>query len=383
MRKITSYLLLCSLIGSFTACKTSPSTDSLFPEPSNDPTALLYSSLDLEPVPLDSINTSYSGDLHINRNKLQWVDYRFCWIFEFTPDGHLLQCHLGQGKSNKEIPVGQIDSYAPDEHGGFTALSSQTDCYVFDSSCTLQKQFLIQDYVIGEDPNESRPDKAGTYTYAYDKLITRASDNRLYINIYSESDNFNFFGDATPYFEQAHILMGVNLENQKADRLLGRYSPTYAQHNNQHKLHLYTGFDIAANGDFYIALEADSLIYQYDKDYRPIRSFGYAGRDMDTDYIPLHNLEDIQQHYQQERETGHYDWIEYIDQTDRLFRSYAKGPEAETYGLQIYDGSTLIADIDVPRQFRVKGYIAPYYYAIGQIDEENGQIPVYRFKLDR
>ena len=364
------------------ACREAPSEYSLFPAPTDNTADIRIDSLDYEILPLDTIHTSFLGDLYINNDKLQWVDYRFCWIFEFDPAGRFLQRRLGQGKSLKEIPTGLIYSYAPDGKGGFTVIGPQTDCYVFDSTYTLQNQFLVQDYVVDEDPGESDPDKAGTYTYAYDKLVTRAYDDELYINIYSESDDFNFFGDAVPYFREAPLLMGVNLKNARADRLLGRFSPAYVPNSYLCKLFVYTGFDIARNGDFYMAMEADSLIYQYDRDYRPIRSFGRAGRGMDCSYPVLRNLDEIQAHYADGRAMGHYDWIEYIDRTGLLFRSYVKSAEAEVYGLQIYDGTVLVADVDVPVGFRVKGYIAPYYYAVGRIDEENEKIPVYRFKLD-
>jgi hypothetical protein len=65
-----------------------------------------------------------------------------------------------------------------------------------------------------------------------------------------------------------------------------------------------------------------------------------------------------------------------------FFRGYKKGGGAINEGLQIYREHTLIADIDVPVGFKVLGLINGYIYASGEIDEDAGEIYVYRFKIN-
>ena len=367
-----------------TACRETVSDHAaLFPLPTNEnKVALRFTSLYCDTVALDPIHTSFVGAFYVQNQKILWVDYRFCWIFEFDTDGKFIQRRLGQGKGPKEVPTGLLYGYAPDQAGGFVVLGPQTDCYRFDSAGVLIHRFLVRDYVVGENPAENGPDRPGTYTYAYDKLVTRVFDNELFLNIYSEAEGFDLFGDAKPYFREARILMGINLENGRADQLLGRFPPVYENRSDWCKPFVFTSFDIAPNGDFYVAPEVDTLIYRYDRNYRPICSFGQAGRDMDTAYMALRTPDELQIFFNQERAKGRYDWVEYVDETGVLFRSYVKGAEASTDGLQIYEGTVLVGDVDVPRGFRVKGYIAPYYYAEGPVDEENETLTLYRFTLE-
>ena len=65
-----------------------------------------------------------------------------------------------------------------------------------------------------------------------------------------------------------------------------------------------------------------------------------------------------------------------------LFRSYKK-KDIEKDGLQIYKEGKLIADVSVPTNFRVMGYMAPYYYSyiIPNKDEEDNSLMLYRFRL--
>lgn len=145
-----------------------------------------------------------------------------------------------------------------------------------------------------------------------------------------------------------------------------------------------SNFDIDAQGNFYVTYEADSLIYVYDKNHRRTCLFGFSGRNMDTDYMSTPTLSDVRKNYANERKRrGYYNWIEYDDINGLLFRSYQKGEGEPTDGLQVYRGCDLIADLDVPKQFRVMGYIEPYYYSNVVADEEAEKLYIYRFSLCR
>jgi hypothetical protein len=49
--------------------------------------------------------------------------------------------------------------------------------------------------------------------------------------------------------------------------------------------------------------------------------------------------------------------------------------------LQVYMDDVLIADVDVPVNFRVSGFIAPYYYSNSFSNEDTEEIKLYRFML--
>ena len=105
---------------------------------------------------------------------------------------------------------------------------------------------------------------------------------------------------------------------------------------------------------------------------------------MNTDYLYIDNYKECRKNYRSERETkGYYYWIEYVDETGLLFRSYKK-QSGTLDGLQIYKEGIMIADINVPKGLRVMGYIAPYYYSyiIPQLAENDDSLILYRFKME-
>ena len=103
---------------------------------------------------------------------------------------------------------------------------------------------------------------------------------------------------------------------------------------------------------------------------------------MDMDYMPIASLEQVNRDLGKNRlKKGYYGTVEYIDATGYLFRSYLKGADAATDGLQIYKDGVLVGDVDVPKGFRVTGYNAPYYYSQVFEDEEAEKLTVYRFRL--
>lgn len=105
---------------------------------------------------------------------------------------------------------------------------------------------------------------------------------------------------------------------------------------------------------------------------------------MNTDYLSVYDYKECRKNYRSERNTkSHYYWIEYVDETGMLFRSYNKDSDTVD-GLQIYRDGVLVGDVEVPKKFRVMGYIAPYYYSyiIPLLDENDDSLIMYKFKLD-
>lgn len=65
-----------------------------------------------------------------------------------------------------------------------------------------------------------------------------------------------------------------------------------------------------------------------------------------------------------------------------LFRSYTRLDDEKQDGLQIYQGQTLIADIDVPKNVRILGYSAPCVYATNGLDGIRESFDLYKFKVE-
>ena len=53
--------------------------------------------------------------------------------------------------------------------------------------------------------------------------------------------------------------------------------------------------------------------------------FGFSGKNMDLDYVTINTLSESRKNWRNERQTkGYYNWLEYVDETDLLFRSYQR-----------------------------------------------------------
>ncbi len=129
-----------------------------------------------------------------------------------------------------------------------------------------------------------------------------------------------------------------------------------------------------------MGFEADSLLYQCDLNGVPQKAFGNAGSEMDTDYLPFRSFENPEPFLVNREEKGYYNWVEYVDETGLLFRSYKKGA-GKPDGLLIYKDGVLVGDVEVPQGMRVKGYIEPYYFSQIFEDDENESLKVFRFTL--
>jgi hypothetical protein len=113
-----------------------------------------------------------------------------------------------------------------------------------------------------------------------------------------------------------------------------------------------------------------------------LQCYGFAGRDMDLNYTHANTPEEVGKIYRSERNSkGYYNWLEYVDETGMLFRSYKKGVSALSDGLQIFKNGIMIGDVDVPKGTRVMGYIAPYYYSYIIPNDKLETLTIYRFQL--
>lgn len=329
----------------------------------------------MDTLRIDSLATSFNGLTAVGQRGVYFLDELFCWLYRLDAAGKPQTRLLGQGRSNREVPVKRIDGYAvlPDEK--HCLVGGTHDIYLFDSAGYRLRFLNLKpaEKKQGELPAWERFD---VYSLCYDNLIVRFNGNRMFLNVMAADEIFNL---STPdYSRRAHILMEVDALTGEAKTYLGHYSPAIGTMTAFWGVH----YNITPQGDFFVGYEADSLIYVYDESFRALRSFGRAGREMRTAYRTLEPGPQYKRAAREERrEKGFYTSLRRID--DRLLRTYCRGGDAPTDGLQIYDGTTLIADVDVPRGMKIAEYIEPYYYSQIVTDDENETLTLYRFKLDK
>ena len=331
---------------------------------------------DMKHYEIKNINSSYVGRLSLYDDDLYFTDKHFCSVQVFDKNLNLKTTKLRQGMGPSEIDTGIISGEIIGKESFF--IDPDTMIFKFDKNFKRITQGHIKKYAISTSNAEENYDSPSIYTTCYSKYIIREDENNIYINIYAGYE-FSGFNNSN-HFKHVKPLLKINKGTFNAN-IIGEYSDYY-KNGTANKLASFdrTSYDIDNKGNFIMSFEADSLINIYDNNFNHIKSFGYAGRKINNDYNSYAEF-DYNKIDKERQNKGYYNWIEYIDQTDMTFRSYRKDKLADTYGLQIYDGITLIGDVDVPLKFRVIGYIKPYYYASGKINEDNEVINVYRFQL--
>lgn len=341
---------------------------------------------------LNAINSSYIGNLIIRQDTLFFIDAYFCYVFKFNEKGEFITKTLGQGKGPKEINIKYIDGVCFMDDGAKVFLGSSNDAYIFDKGWNY-KRFLTINWgrMSAGDPifmdKSPQGGEIELYTFEWENLIVRSLENNIYVPIYSQHEYFNAF-TSDDYYLNGRILAEINLDNGRVTNIFGRRSPKYLQYEYIGQ-HSFFTFDINERREFYVNHEIDPNIYIYSSDFELLSSFGVPGKSMDTSYTEYKVIGDIyneangaqiKELYYEDRPTkGYYSDINCIG--SYTFRSYTKGAQARTDGLQIYLDKVLIGDVDVPKTFRVLNVIGDKFYAQIDIDEFAESIKIYTFSL--
>jgi hypothetical protein len=341
--------------------------------------------IDLEEVVLDSIVSSYLGEVSYRSDTIYFLDYRFCWVYIFTKEGDKISRVLGQGRSHKEIPTGRLNAHVPLDNYNHLFIGTSYDIYIFNSNWELISQQTLDWQIKNETTEKSLledpdPRIRGMHDLNdVDFFKPRVFKDEVYLPISSMHPKFDFL--TSDYYKYARAMAKMDIKTAIITEEIGRRSPEYLKY--KYLVLDFFCYDITKNGEIILNYPPDSLIYICSTDFEIKKAFSIAGKDMDMDYREIKRHEEEVNIWNTEiTEKGYYSWIEYFDKQDLLFRSYTKGSHSKFDGLQIYKGDTMIGDVDVPKNFRVEGYIEPFFYSNEFIDEEKEEIKVYKFKLE-
>lgn len=355
--------------------------------------------IEITKLTIDSINfpdieSSFEGNFYVRNNKLIFFDKYFGYAFQFDNKGKLEDKFYGQGQGPLEVNTGYVDGYLPLNSGQDLFIGSSLDFHIHKQDGERNKRFILP-WKYKEDEKSRRKlrrtndftgDEVGLYELNYELLQVREDKNGfIYLPLVAFSDMINPY--KSDFYNRARLLAKVDLNTGKIIGMFGRISPEYKKYKAIVQ-HMFFSYDISMkSNDMYVSSEIDSLIYVYNDAGKNIYTFGNAGKNMNTDYleIPTFEIKNFRKAYFEDRPLrGYYASVEYLDEFDLLFRGYAKGKDSATDGLQIYKGTTLVADVDVPKGFTgVKGYIAPYFYSNAIVNDEAMTLKGYRFTLPK
>ncbi|HUN01214.1 MAG TPA: hypothetical protein PLS00_00045 [Niabella sp.] len=342
-----------------------------------------FENLKLDSMVLEKINTSFLGKLHVFEKSIYFIDEKFCYVNKFDENGRFQNRYIGFGSERNELPLKKISFSTILPNGKLLIIGPTWDCYVFDKDFNY-----IDDYAINWHSNVSteemlkRPDYANSqlYTLAYGVNLLKANNNFAFLPLISQHPDFN--PTNKNYSTHARVLGKMRIKNGYVEKIYGRLPPSYLANFNK-QVFPYILFDLGNNEEMFSIFPADSSIYRMSNDFKIISIFGFQGKGMDTSYLNVDSVSSFTVNMKKQYdERGYYTSIKYIKEREILFRSYNRGLTQASGGLQAYHDEALIADIDVPKGFEVVGYIAPYFYSNAFIDEEKGEIKVFKFKID-
>lgn len=371
------FFMLCVLVSS---CKESYDQNKNFSIPPTSTKCISLNDISMDTILLENVPISYEIESSINNDKVYLVDRYFTTIYEYTPSGQLIKKYLGKGRAKNETTIGRIATHTFTEDNLFL-LNTSGAHYYYDDNFMLQNLFLVS---YEEKYNKNNIYETPTaYTHCYGNIVCRSYKNDIFFNVMLLHLETNIINTTSEHLKRSANIFEVDTRKQDLGRLLAvGYPASYSQDTESKVLFSSVYFDIGKDGTFYVTYEADSLIYVYNDKFDMQKCYGMAGSGMDLNYVAINDVADIKKYNKKERATkGYYNWIEYVEEQNILFRSYQKGAASKNDGLQIYNDGVLIGDVEVPKGLKVMGYIEPYYYSYVIPDEGAERIYMYRFNL--
>lgn len=341
----------------------------------SDKVAIVVDSLSIEKIDVDSIkNCSYTGFSGVAGDSIYYFDGILSYLYFVSEDGKVGSRQLGLGKSSSELPIKCPMQVCYNEKGkSFDIIGSSYDMYIYGKDKKTLRSFM--------KPSGDKNSYASSTAYTFWDKVTLVSDNEyIYYNVLGNNDKVSIFG-CDDYLEKAAIIMKVSKKDGTMFPI-GNYSEFYVANKNKVKHLPYYYFDLDGDGGFYVTYQVDSLIYHYDKDFNLKESFGLKGRDMYSNYSdPGNSTESFVNAFKNDNgKVGCYYWIKKYG--DYLFRSYFKSDNAVSDGLQIYKEGVLIADVDVPHNFKVIGRCNDYWVTMIDFVDTASAMSFYRFKIE-
>ncbi|AUP81173.1 hypothetical protein [Flavivirga eckloniae] len=348
-------------------------------------TNILFNSISLDTISIDASKTSLVGRWSCLEDKLIWGDFFYGFFYIYNTNYNFENKVLGRGNGPNEIPSKKWVDYAVHEDEIFI-IGSSYDYYIINNKTwkkinSSRLNFSTENTNIKELVNNPKPHYLGIYEVNYPGLnLSFLNSETLLLSITTSHPKINAYTSRT-FYDQTKSIAVLDLKENKIVDIIGNYSPVYENYEYipQFSNVLFTEF----KGKLIISFEADSLIYNIKKDYFITSKFGNKGGNISARYPEVTTTENYVGVYKTDRpKYGYYKYLEQISETGILFRGYQKDKPSQMDGLQIYKDNTLIGDVDVPKGFKVIGYIEPYYYAQLPPDDLKEEFILFKFKIN-
>ena len=328
--------------------------------------------IELTPVKVDSMETSYIGFFWHKNDSLYFSDSYYNYIFHIGTDGKILGRYVGRGRGPGEVI--HFSYSVPFEDGYCLYSISNSFIYWFNGKWEQTKSGRLDWGNMAEYKAKAlfNPNPAQALYYESDgplpDIIQQWDSDYLAMSITAALPKFNGYENTKLYYDYSRILTLINKNTGRAERVFGRRPPIFLSESNIPNMDRM-GY-VLAKDTVFVTFRPDSTIYMLDKiNDRVIGKFGRHGRNMNTNYIKTLTFDEGDARWYKDRKTfGYYTYMRYDEKRQLLFRGYHQGSHSQYDGLQIYKNHALLCDIDVPKGFTIVGYCDDQL--IASIDEE-------------
>ena len=327
----------------------------------------------------DNLQLSHIGELTINRDTFFFFDHFLGNLNLFSIDGHHIGTHLGFGSGPNEIFNARNFVSTED---GYIVLGSMIDYYALSPAFEIKKRSLIN-WGGNNSPEmvyyETKPDMVEIYELLKPQNLPKIFKNKyLLMPVHTEHYKYNGF-ISSDYYRDSRIFAILNIETEQIERVEGRRSPEYLKYRYLPNFDFFN-FDLLGN-EIVVSYNIDSCLYILNSAFIPIAKFGFAGKNMNTDYRQTIGYDDAIDNFLFDRyEFGYYNFVTVVEETGLIFRTYTRGGNLPN-GLQVYNKEfNLIADVNVPPGFRIIGNKGNVYFAECTNGIESN--PMYVLKFD-
>ena len=347
---------------------------------------ILFNEITIDTIMINLSMTSSLGHFEIVNGNIVFFDHEFSVANVMNDDFNIDKTFIGFGRGPNEISG--IHKVTVTSDSSIVILNTDWSVFKFNNNWekinTIRINQSIQEESLKRAVVFPNPSMVKAYEYEPNGIsIEMLNEYTLLIPVttFGIVNEFGEYGLANKYYSDYFALGRVNMVNGLLDSVFLKRPSVYLEKNNKYLANFnFFDFDLHQN-NYWVSWAIDSLIYQYKYPDELICAFGNAGVEMETNYQPHKKFDDHEKNFFNDRKKcGHYTGIFYDQYTDLIYRTYYKGFE-KGYGLQVYNDYSLIADLEVPNDFRLLGRIGDHLFANGTIDEYNGTAFLYRFKI--
>jgi len=334
-------------------------------------------------VVIDAFNTSGRGDYFMIDSIISFADRNYARVYNYDcRSGELLSHHFGLGMGPNELNKFSLATPVKNDSSVFIIDGNLEVHFYNKNKCVLDKKGMMDfgwvnrytgEYELPQVYNFMLMSDLGANVYKYhDNLVVPIQP----ITRYACEDGLI----TRAHYEKSHILGLLDVNTMKITEVFGHYPSSFLDKS----MPQFNFFSYFIQDDlFYVNFPTDSLIYVYKYPDQLKYVFGYECEEVNRNYTTSNKIN--KEIYKDFVNCGMNTGIYHFPELKYICRTYMKDMTNRIGGMQIYNYSyDLIAEIEVPPNFKLLGYFDSCFYGVTlkpTETEENTFVTFYKGRL--